>query len=100
VGLVVLAAASVTAAVGGILPARIEHAERGAVSERLRRWKDLGLMPGATVTFVRHEPLDGVFEIQVGGRAVTLAVKGVAGLLGELLGAEEGAPTPDADSRW
>ena len=68
--------------------------------ERLRRWKDLGLMPGATVTFVRHEPLDGVFEIQVGDRAVTLAVKGVAGLLGELLATEEGTGTPKADSRW
>jgi DtxR family transcriptional regulator, Mn-dependent transcriptional regulator len=57
--------------------------------ERLRRWKDLGLTPGATVTFVRYEPLDGVCEIRVNGRAVTLAVKGVAGLLGELLGPEE-----------
>src|SRR6516162_4239008 len=30
--------------------------------ERLRRWQDLGLVPGATVTFLRHQPLDGTFE--------------------------------------
>ena len=51
--------------------------------ERLRRWRDLGLLPGATVTLLRHEPLDGVFEVQVGDRVVTLAAEGLAGLRGE-----------------
>src|SRR5262249_32126639 len=68
--------------------------------ERLRRWKDLGLMPGATVTFLRDEPLDGVYEIQVDGRpAVTLAPKAVAGLLGELLGPEKVTNSPKAGPR-
>jgi DtxR family Mn-dependent transcriptional regulator len=60
------------------------------VPERLRRWQDLGLVPGATVTFVHHQPLDGVFEVQVGGRVFSLAAEGLAGLLGE--------PLSDADS--
>jgi DtxR family Mn-dependent transcriptional regulator len=53
--------------------------------ERLRRWQDLGLVPGATVTFLGHHALDGVFEVEVGGRALTLAAEGLAGLLGEPL---------------
>jgi DtxR family Mn-dependent transcriptional regulator len=61
--------------------------------ERLRRWQDLGLVPGATVTFLRHQPLDGVFEVQVGKRAVTLAADGLAGLLGELVGTEDRPPS-------
>jgi DtxR family Mn-dependent transcriptional regulator len=51
--------------------------------ERLRRWSDLGLVPGATVTLMRHQPLDGTFEVQVGTQVVTLAAEGLAGLLGE-----------------
>jgi DtxR family transcriptional regulator, Mn-dependent transcriptional regulator len=56
--------------------------------DRLRRWRDLGLVPGAAVTFLSHQPLDGVFEVQVGGRVVSLGVEALAGLLGELLGDE------------
>jgi DtxR family Mn-dependent transcriptional regulator len=66
--------------------------------ERLRRWQDLGLVPGATVTFLRHQPLDGVFEVQVGRRSVTLAADGLAGLLGEPVG-PEGRPPSDARPR-
>jgi DtxR family Mn-dependent transcriptional regulator len=51
--------------------------------ERLRRWQDLGLVPGAEVTLLRHQPLDGVFEVEVGGRVVSLAAEGLAGLFGE-----------------
>src|SRR5262249_21935233 len=51
--------------------------------ERLRRWSDLGLVPGAVVTLKRHLPLDGTFEVQVGTQLVTLATEGLAGLLGE-----------------
>ena len=51
--------------------------------ERLRRWSDLGLTPGATITLVRRAPLDGTFELQVGERIVTLAGEGIAGLLAE-----------------
>jgi DtxR family Mn-dependent transcriptional regulator len=51
--------------------------------ERLRRWSDLGLLPGATATLLRHHVLDGTFEVQVGARVLTLAAEGLAGLLAE-----------------
>jgi DtxR family Mn-dependent transcriptional regulator len=51
--------------------------------ERLRRWQTLGLKPGATVHFLSHEPLDDLFEIQVGDQVVALGSEGLAGLLGE-----------------
>src|SRR6185312_4493861 len=53
--------------------------------ERLRRWQALGLMPGATVQFLAHEPLDDLFQLRVGERVVALGSEGLAGLLGELL---------------
>lgn len=53
--------------------------------ERLRRWQELGLMPGATVHFLHHQPLDDLFEIQVGNRVVALGSEGLSGLLGELV---------------
>jgi DtxR family Mn-dependent transcriptional regulator len=53
--------------------------------ERLRRWRTLGLTPGATVVFVSHQPLDDLFEVQVGDRIVPMGSEGLAGLLGELL---------------
>ncbi len=54
--------------------------------ERLRRWRDLGLTPGATVHFLRHQPLDDLFEVEVEGRVVPLGSEGLTGLLGEPLG--------------
>src|SRR2546425_1312288 len=48
--------------------------------ERLRRWSDLGLLPGATVTLLDRRDLDGTFDIQVGDRVITLAVQGLTGL--------------------
>src|SRR5437660_4414267 len=56
--------------------------------ERLRRWSDLGLLPGATVRLLRHEVLDGTFQIQVGDQVVTLAEEGLAGLLAEAVTAD------------
>jgi DtxR family Mn-dependent transcriptional regulator len=53
--------------------------------ERLRRWQTLGLTPGAVVHFLRYQPLDGLFEVQVGDRVVPLGGEGLAGLLGEPL---------------
>jgi DtxR family Mn-dependent transcriptional regulator len=52
---------------------------------RLRRWSDLGLVPGTTVTLLRHHVLDGTFEVQVGDHVVTVAAKGLTGLLAEPL---------------
>jgi len=51
--------------------------------ERLRRWQDLGLTPGAKVQLLRCHDLDGTFEVRVGNRVLTLAALGLAGLLGE-----------------
>src|SRR5437762_3685004 len=63
--------------------------------ERLRRWSDLGLLPWATVTLVRHQVLDGTFEVQVGDQLVTLAAEGLAGLLAEAV-APQGKPRAPA----
>lgn len=51
--------------------------------ERLRRWQTLGLIPGTTVTVRRYEPLDDLFELEVGGRVLQLGSEGLAGLHGE-----------------
>ena len=51
--------------------------------ERLRRWHTLGLTPGAVVRFLAHEPLDDLFQVQVGDRVISLGSEGLAGLLGE-----------------
>jgi DtxR family Mn-dependent transcriptional regulator len=52
--------------------------------ERLRRWRILGLTPGATVRILSYQPLDDVFEVQVGDKVITLGSEGLAGLRGEL----------------
>ncbi len=54
--------------------------------ERLRRWRALGLTPGAVVRIVGHEPLDDLFQIEVGGKAMPMGRAGLAGLLGEPAG--------------
>jgi DtxR family Mn-dependent transcriptional regulator len=54
---------------------------------RLRHWRDLGLVPGATVEVLTYEELDDLFEVQVGGRLVRLGSEGLAGLRGELAAA-------------
>jgi DtxR family Mn-dependent transcriptional regulator len=51
---------------------------------RLRRWQELGLVPGATVEIVRHEPLDNLIEVRIGGELVRLGPEALAGLRGEL----------------
>ncbi len=60
--------------------------------DRLRRWQDLGLVPGATVVLVDHRPLDGVFVVQVGGQVVSLGAEALAGLLGEVVDPDRQAP--------
>jgi DtxR family Mn-dependent transcriptional regulator len=51
--------------------------------ERLRHWQSLGLMPGVTVEFLRHQPLDDLYELRVGERVVPVGSEGLVGLLGE-----------------
>jgi len=51
--------------------------------QRLRRWQELGLVPGAVVRIQTYDPLDSLFEIEVGTRVLSLGRDGLAGLLGE-----------------
>jgi DtxR family transcriptional regulator, Mn-dependent transcriptional regulator len=51
--------------------------------ERLRRWRDLGLTPGAVVHLIGYQPLDDLFQIEVGGTAIPMGRAGLAGLFGE-----------------
>jgi DtxR family Mn-dependent transcriptional regulator len=53
--------------------------------ERLRRWHEHGLIPGAIVRIIHYEPLDDLFEIEVGGRRILLGSEGLAGLQAELI---------------
>jgi DtxR family Mn-dependent transcriptional regulator len=53
--------------------------------ERLRRWQELGLMPGATLHILRFQPLDDLFELQLDKKTITLGSEGLTGLLGELV---------------
>ena len=66
--------------------------------ERLRRWSDLGLRPGALVTMVSRQPLDGTFHVQVGDQVAVLGTEGLAGLLVEPA-ASARRPAPPAKSR-
>jgi len=52
--------------------------------DRLRRWQALGLTPGVTVAILSHQPLDDIYELQVGERVVPLGKSGLTGLRGEL----------------
>jgi DtxR family Mn-dependent transcriptional regulator len=51
--------------------------------ERLRRWQALGLVPGAVVHIRSYQPLDDLFELEIGGRIIPLGSEGLAGLRGE-----------------
>jgi DtxR family Mn-dependent transcriptional regulator len=51
--------------------------------ERLRRWRALGLTPGAVVTIVSYQPLDDLFLVDVGASVIPLGSEGLAGLRGE-----------------
>jgi DtxR family Mn-dependent transcriptional regulator len=51
--------------------------------ERLRRWQTLGLVPGAIVYIRSYQPLDDLFELDLGGRVIPLGSEGLAGLRGE-----------------
>ena len=53
--------------------------------DRLRHWQSLGFTPGATVTILSFQPLDDIFEVQVGDRLHRVGSEGLAGLRGELL---------------
>ncbi len=52
---------------------------------RLKRWMELGLVPGVSVRIAKQEEVLDLFEIQVEDRLVTLSGHALAGLLGELV---------------
>jgi DtxR family Mn-dependent transcriptional regulator len=54
--------------------------------ERLRRWQELGLVPGARARLLSHQKLDNLFEVEVAGKVVILSQSGLLGLLGEPAG--------------
>ncbi|MBL8797401.1 MAG: metal-dependent transcriptional regulator [Planctomycetia bacterium] len=51
--------------------------------DRLRRWQELGLVPGASVRVHSFRPLDSLFEIEVAGAVVSLGRESLIGLFGE-----------------
>ena len=51
--------------------------------ERLRRWQELGLVPGAVVIIRSYQPLDSLFQLAIGERVISLGREGVVGLFGE-----------------
>jgi len=57
--------------------------------ERLKRWQSLGLVPGATVRFRSYQPLDDMFELEVGNQTFPLGSEGLAGLRGELIRSQD-----------
>jgi DtxR family Mn-dependent transcriptional regulator len=50
---------------------------------RLRRWQELGLIPGAKVRIIAYQPLDDLFEIKIGAKTIQMGRDGFSGLLGE-----------------
>ncbi len=52
--------------------------------QRLRRWRELGLTPGAVARMLSYQPLDDVYELEVQGGVIRLGSEGLAGLKGEL----------------
>src|SRR5260370_33420734 len=52
---------------------------------RLKRWQELGLMPGTKVRVVKYQALDDLFEIKIGPKTFQLARDGLSGLLDELV---------------
>jgi DtxR family Mn-dependent transcriptional regulator len=51
--------------------------------ERLRRWRDLGLLPGAVVHILSYQALDDLFQLRVGDAVIPMGSEGLAGLAGE-----------------
>lgn len=51
--------------------------------DRLRRWRQQGLVPGARVLIRNYQELDDLFEVEVDGRIVRLGSEGLHGLRGE-----------------
>jgi len=74
-----------------LLPlAELAAGERGTVREvrtdaveRLQRWKELGLVPGAKVVVTRRQELEDVLHIETGAREFATGSEGVRGVFVE-----------------
>lgn len=66
--------------------------------ERLRRWRELGLTPGATVRILSTHPLDSLIEVQVGTTVIRVGPEAIAGLRGEPSLASGGRQPPEASA--
>lgn len=66
--------------------------------DRLRRWRELGLLPGTLVNILSHQPLDDVYEVAVGNAIVRLGSEGLVGIRGELAPAQASANPPTESS--
>lgn len=59
---------------------------------RMARWKQVGLVPGADVRMREVNPMDDVFELEVGGRRMVTGSEGLDGVLVQIRkGAAHGA---------
>lgn len=52
---------------------------------RLRRWRELGVVPGARGRMVSYQPLDDVYEMALEGSVIRVGQEGLEGVLGERL---------------
>jgi len=57
---------------------------RGGDAARLRRWKELGLVPGAAVRMVKRQDLEDVMHLEVAGRPLATGREGVEGVFIEI----------------
>lgn len=60
--------------------------------DRLRRWRQQGLTPGASVRVLSYQELDDLFEVEVDGKLIRLGSEGLDGLRGEVIAVPGDAP--------
>jgi DtxR family Mn-dependent transcriptional regulator len=53
--------------------------------DRLRRWQELGLKPGAVTLLVSFQPLDDMYELQIEDEVIRLGREGLTGIQGQKL---------------
>jgi DtxR family Mn-dependent transcriptional regulator len=57
---------------------------RADTAERLQRWKELGLVPGAELSMQERQDLEDVMHIDVGGRTIVTGSEGIQGVFVEV----------------
>ena len=59
---------------------------RDTDTKRMARWKETGLVPGAAVRVRAVDAMDDIYEIDVGGRPLTIGSEGLEGVMVEMRG--------------